>query len=140
MSKAKANNSSEQNLNIVKELYEKFKNRDLDRLRELFHPQIEWTQMPSFPNGGHFVGPDAIFENVFKGFRENWDGWEANVDDYLESTGTVIATGFYKGTFKATGKSMQAEFVHWYRVVDGKVISFKQYTDTFSVLEATLAD
>ena len=138
MSKKSVNNSSDLNLKIIKELYEKFKSRDLDRIRELFHQEIEWTQMPSFPNGGKYIGADAIFENVFKDFSENWDGWQTNVDDLLEANGTVIATGYYKGTFKATGKSMQAEFAHWYRVVDGKVISFKQYTDTFSVLEATM--
>ena len=128
------------NLELIKELYENYKIRNLDRIRELFHPEIEWTQMPSFPNGGHYVGADAIFEHVFNGFRENWDGWQATVDDFLEVGTIVIATGYYQGTYKATGKSMQAEFAHWYTLSEGKVRSFKQYTDTYSVLEATLAD
>jgi uncharacterized protein len=50
----------------------------------------------------------------------------------------VVAFGTYSGTYKKTGKSMVAPFVHKWAVTDGKVISMRQYTDTALIEAARL--
>jgi hypothetical protein len=42
----------------------------------------------------------------------------------------VIVEGRYTGSYKATGKSADAQFCHVFKVKDGKVVSFQQFVDT----------
>ena len=45
--------------------------------------------------------------------------------------------GEYRGTYKATGRSMKPAFAGVYRVRAGRIVSFHQYTDTVKIAEAT---
>jgi ketosteroid isomerase-like protein len=42
----------------------------------------------------------------------------------------VVALGEYSGTYKATGKSFRAPFVHVWRLQNGTLVKFRQHTDT----------
>ncbi|SEG82912.1 hypothetical protein SAMN04489712_115105 [Thermomonospora echinospora] len=44
--------------------------------------------------------------------------------------GTIVVTGHYRGTARATGRAYEAEFVHLWRVTDGRISWLHQYTDT----------
>jgi ketosteroid isomerase-like protein len=46
-----------------------------------------------------------------------------------------VALGRYKGVFKATGRALDAQLVHVWRVEDGKVVAFQQYTDTLQTAQ-----
>jgi ketosteroid isomerase-like protein len=41
-----------------------------------------------------------------------------------------VTEGRYTGTYKATGRRIDAQFAHVWRISDGKVSGFQQYTDT----------
>jgi ketosteroid isomerase-like protein len=47
----------------------------------------------------------------------------------------VVVLGRYKGVFKATGRALDAQLVHVWRVEDGKVVAFQQYTDTLQTAQ-----
>jgi len=55
---------------------------------------------------------------------------------------TVVVLGKYSGTYKATGKSFQANFAHVWKVQEGtegkegKAVRFVQYVDTLIVQRA----
>lgn len=124
------------NVETVREMYRLFAQRDNERIRRLFDPEIEWVQMEGFPGGGRYVGADAVFGGAFAGLREQWEGWRAVVERYLDAGESVVALGFYEGTYRSTGRSMRAEFAHLVELEDGRIVRFVQYTDTFKVAEA----
>lgn len=128
------------NLEIIRELYECFRVRDLDRLREIMHPQIRWNQMDHFPAGGKRIGPDEIFEHVFAPFRTDWTGFRSRVDEFIDGNDRVVAVGVYEGTFNATGKTVHAPFTHVYEIKNGQVTRFDQYTDTHAMHLARTLD
>lgn len=123
------------NIEIIKELYANFASGNGAGIAAIFANDIEWIQMKGFPGGGHFVGFEEIAENVFKGFSKNWSNWKAITDEYIDAGDSIFVVGKYSGTFKETQKSMEADFIHRYILKDGKVIRFKQYTDTKLVAE-----
>lgn len=86
--------------------------------------------MKGFPNGGEYVGADEIFQHVFKGFSDNWTDWRTEVSEFIDAGDDIIAVGTYKGIFKKSGKSLEADFMHRYTIKRGLVTNFKQYTDT----------
>lgn len=50
----------------------------------------------------------------------------------------VAKSQAYRGTFKATGKAMQARTSHVWRLDNGKIVAFEQFTDTALVARAML--
>lgn len=125
-----------QNIEIIKELYKHFATGNGAGIAAIFAENIEWIQMKGFPGGGHFIGFNEIANNVFKGFGKSWTEWKASVDEFVDAGADVFVFGKYSGTYKDTGKFMEAEFVHRYTLKNGKVERFKQYTDTKLVADA----
>jgi uncharacterized protein len=42
----------------------------------------------------------------------------------------------YSGTYRKTGKFMTARVAHVWRLKEGKIVQFKQFTDTLLVAQA----
>ena len=126
----------ENKIATVQKMYELFASQDNEAIRSIFDEKIKWNQMKGFPGGGKYVGADAVFDQVFYEFRQSWTTWKATVTRYIDSGDGVFVIGFYEGTYKATGKSMKADFACEYKVKDGKIIEFNQYTDTFLIGQA----
>lgn len=128
------------NVDVVKDLYQYFDNRDYTSIRSIFAPDTLWIQMDGFPNGGRYIGADSIFTHVFQTFSSKWNGWKAEVTDYLDAGDSVLALGYYQGTFDSTLKSVKAEFAHHYQLHNGKIVRFQQYTDTLLIHNAMKSD
>jgi uncharacterized protein len=117
-------------------MYALFALKDHTSIRQIFDEHIIWNQMKGFPNGGQYIGADAIFENVFDGFRKNWTNWSATINRFIDSGDGVFVIGFYEGTYNATGRYMQSDFACEYKIKEGKIMAFNQYTDTFLIGQA----
>ena len=124
------------NTERMRNLYDAFGRGDIETVLGTLAPNVEWTEAEGFPYGGTFVGPDAVLQNVFMKLGTEWDGFAAVPHEFIADAETVIALGDYSGTFKATGKSFKAPFVHVWRFRDGKVAKFRQHTDTAVVQRA----
>ncbi len=120
----------------VRSLYEAFAKGDVPAVLGFLSPDIEWTEAEGFPYGGTYHGPNAVLEGVFMKFGSEWGVFAAVPHEFIDGGDTVVALGTYNGTYKATGKSFQAEFAHVWKVKDGKAVKFQQYTDTLKVREA----
>ena len=58
-----------------------------------------------------------------------------NPKQFHDAGDTVVVEGRYTGTYKATGKSLDAQVTHIWSLRDGKVTSFQQYVDTAQLQE-----
>ncbi|MFC4052220.1 nuclear transport factor 2 family protein [Actinomadura syzygii] len=122
---------------VVKAHYAASDRGDLDGMVADFADDIAWTEMDGFPYAGTYVGVDAIKAGVFGRLGQDWQNFRADPDELVDGEdGTVVAIGHYSGTYRATGKAMRVRFVHAWRVKDGKVTAFEQFTDTHLVREA----
>ena len=69
--------------------------------------------------------------------RHDWEGFAPVPEEFLDAGDTVVVLGRYRGTYKATGRTLDAQFVHVWRVEDGKAVAFQQYTDTLQAVRVT---
>ena len=115
---------------IIRGVYAAFATGDIPTVLGALAPNAIWIEAEGGPYGGTFVGPNAVLENVFMKIGGEWDGYTAIPDEFIANDNTVVALGKYSGKYKATGKSFTAPFVHVWKFQDGKVISFRQHTDT----------
>ena len=115
---------------IIRGVYAAFAKGDIPTVLGALAPNATWIEAEGGPYGGTFVGAKAVLENVFMKIGGEWDGYAAVPDEFIANDNTVVALGKYSGKYKATGKSFEAPFVHVWKFLDGKVISFQQHTDT----------
>ena len=123
-------------IDTIRDLYAAFGQRDLDRLRQVLHPNVEWIQCPGFPGGDHRHGAEQVIEKVLGGLNSVWEGFEVQVDEYLDAGNEVVVLGAYEGKHGETLRSMRAVFAHVYEVSAGRVTRFRQYTDTWPMVAA----
>ena len=120
------------NLNSVRAVYDAFAKGDIPAVLGFLDPDVKWTEAEGFPYGGTYVGPDGVLEGVFMRLGAEWDGFAAVPDEFIDGGDTVVVLGKYSGTYKATGKSFQADFAHVWEVREGKAVRFVQYVDTLN--------
>ncbi|AMB59341.1 nuclear transport factor 2 family protein [Microterricola viridarii] len=127
------------NADIIREHYAASDRGDLAGMTAPFHPAVRWTEAAGFPYAGTYVGPDAVAANVFARIQEDWDDYTVAIDEVLDAGDAVIGVGTYSGTYKATGQFFAARVAHIWRLADGEVVAFEQFTDTELVNRAIRA-
>ena len=118
---------------LLRGLYEAFGRGDMETVLGAMDTSISWRQAEGNPygmDGRAWVGPNAIVENLFVKLGTEWDGFVVTPARFLDAGGQVIVEGRYTGTYKATGKNIDAQFCHIWDVKDEKLTAFQQYTDT----------
>ncbi|MDJ0735476.1 MAG: nuclear transport factor 2 family protein [Nostocaceae cyanobacterium] len=124
------------NVDIIKGLYQAFAAGDMDSVLAILDPNVEWIESDGIPYGGVFQGQEAVVNGVFAKIGTEWDNFTARVDEFIDAGDTVVTLGVDSGTYKATGKSMQAPTASIWTLKDGKVVKFRQYIDTLAVTSA----
>jgi len=121
------------NVDVVKGLYEAFSGGDMPGVLGAMDPQIEWYEAegnPYMPNGKPWVGPETILNVLFVRLGAEWEGFAVHPREFHDAGETVVVQARYTGTYKATGKSMNAQVCHVWTVRNGRVAKFQQYVDT----------
>jgi hypothetical protein len=130
---------SAENVAIVKGIYEAFGTGDVPAVVAAMSPDIEWNEAENFPysDGNPYRGPDAILGGVFARVGREWDGFNIEPKQFLDAGDTVVMTGRYTGTCKATGRSMNPQVAHFWTLAGGKAVQFQQLCDTLAVARCT---
>jgi ketosteroid isomerase-like protein len=123
---------SQANVDLVRSIYDAFAAGDIDGVVSRMDPEIVWNEAESFPyaDNNPYRGPEAILTGVFARLGTEWEGFAALPEEYLGDGDTVVVLGRYRGTYRATGRAMDAQLAHVWRVADGRATAFQQYTDT----------
>ena len=123
---------SQENLELIRGLYAAFDAGDIPGVLGRMAPDMVWNEAENFPyaDGNPYRGHEAILGGVFARLGGEWDGFAPVPEEFLDAGDTIVALGRYRGTCKATGRPLDAQMAHVWRVAGGKVKSFQQYTDT----------
>jgi uncharacterized protein len=117
---------------VVKRFYAAAQAGDGTAILAILHPQFQAHAAPGMPcgAGGAFPGPQLALTRLWGAVFRNFD--TAPYDETWQETtdGTIVVTGHYRGTARATGRAYEAEFTHLWRVTDGRISWLHQYTDT----------
>lgn len=120
----------------IRQIYTAFEGGDVPAVLGALAPEVLWIEAEGFPHGGTYTGPDAVLHNVLMPLAAEWERFTVLPQEFVAEAATVVVLGDYRGTWKATGKSFSAPFVHVWKLRDGKVTMFRQHTDTAMVQQA----
>ncbi len=127
------------NLELIRGMYAAFAAGDVAGVLGRMSPGIVWNEAENYPyaDGNPYVGPEAVAAGVFARCVGEWDGFAVEAQEFLDAGATIVVLGRYRGTFKATGRAQHAQFVHVWRIADGKAVRFQQHADTLQVARVT---
>ncbi|WP_018653939.1 nuclear transport factor 2 family protein [Actinomadura flavalba] len=116
----------------VDEFYAATQRRDATAVLALLDPAFEARTAPGMPSGagGVFHGPEETMTRVWGAVFADYDTAPYAETRHETTDGLVVITGHYRGTARATGRPHEAEFVHLWRLTDGRISWLHQYTDT----------
>jgi uncharacterized protein len=118
---------------LMQDLYDAFGRGDIPTVLGAMDPDIEWSEAegnPYKPDGKAWRGPDAVLNNLFINLGTEFDGFTVHPEEFYDAGSVVVVEARYTGTYKETGKSLDAQVCHVWKIRDGKVASFQQYVDT----------
>jgi uncharacterized protein len=126
------------NVRLLQDVYAAFGRGEIAKVLGAFDPRIEWRQAegnPYEPGGKAWIGPEAVEQKLFMRIGTEWDGFKVEPRTYHDAGPTVVVEGRYTGQYKSTGKALDAQFCHVWRIRDGKAAGFQQFVDTAQLQE-----
>ncbi len=131
--------NTNQNIQIIDNLYKAFATGDIAAVLGGMNPKIEWNEAESnsMADGNPYIGPDAILQGVFARLGDNHDYFNlADIELHEMSNNKILATLRYHAKNKETGKAYNAQAAHLWSLEAGKVVKFQQYVDTKKLADA----
>ena len=129
--------NEQENVALVKRLYEAFARGDIKSILEHLTDDVKWSNPgPStVPYSGERTGPAQVRE-----FFDRLVGTQENVNLTIEqyvAQGDMVATlGRYSGKVKATGRPFDSLVGHFFTIRDGKVARWTGLGDTANAAAA----
>ena len=123
---------SQANRQLIQELYDAFARGDAGAVLAGFHPEIRWLEAEhvGYDDRNPYHGPGQVGEGVFGRIMAEWDGFRVGPHQLVAEGDVVVALGRYTGRYRATGRILDAQFVHVWTISNGRVTAFQQYADT----------
>tara|TARA_B100001093_G_scaffold361542_1_gene346265 strand:- start:1099 stop:1467 length:369 start_codon:yes stop_codon:yes gene_type:complete len=108
---------------VVSKVYECFGTGDMETLASLFHEDSVTKLNGTHKMSGTFIGPQAWIENLSK-IPELFDNFSITPVHMIAEGNEVFVQ------LHATADGMEADFGHFFKLLDGKVKQFWVYDDS----------
>jgi ketosteroid isomerase-like protein len=123
---------SEENVAVVRGVWEAFLRNDATTALAAFSPDVEWDGT-NLPDGRVSRGIDAVLNHVAR-WAEMWETWEVELEDVIDAGGEqVIVFMRERGRSKA-GLDIDELHSELYEVREGKIVSRKGFSDADQAL------
>jgi ketosteroid isomerase-like protein len=132
---------SQENVEIVRQVYEAAPLRDRAALLNLYDPDVEWdTTRPGTP--GDIAG-NAVYrghDGLRDWFRSWYEAWDDLIDDYLElidAGDQVISVSTMRGRGRSSGAEVTSSgYAGVWTIRDGRIVRVVWFPTRTEALEA----
>jgi ketosteroid isomerase-like protein len=125
---------SQQNVEIVRQVYDALNRNDWDAAFRDAHPDIEFI-FKRGPLAGTHRGRETP-QAVLSEFRAAFDGWTIEASEVLESGNQVVAIVKNRVRPKGTDAEIETRNGHLWTIRDGTIISLEGFPNADDALEA----
>ncbi len=129
--------NEEQNTQLVKNAYERFRAGDIPGVLALLADDVEWQldETENVPFSGMRHGKDQV-EHFFSVLDKTQAALQFDPRQFIAQDDTVIALGHYAWSVKATDRVFESDWAHVFTIREGKVTRFREFTDTAAAAAA----
>jgi ketosteroid isomerase-like protein len=128
---------SQENVEVVRKLYELFDRRDLDRaFPELADAEIELRVPLLYPDTPDVFHGRAGIERWIAMSDEAWAEWRFEPERYFDAESTVVVFTRLIAEGASSGVRLEREVAHLWSVDNGRATSLQVYLSRSDALEA----
>jgi ketosteroid isomerase-like protein len=130
---------SEENVEIVRRVYDAAARRDAESVLAAYDPLIEWdvsrSPMARLVGEGVYVGYDGL-RKFFTAYHEAWESVKYEAEELIDAGDDVISVDKERGRGRASGaESELTQYAVW-SIRDGKIIRVVWFPTREEALEA----
>lgn len=124
---------SQENVELVRSMWEAFLRRDFEEALSAFDPDVEWDGT-NLPDGRVSRGHEAVSDHAAR-WASTWDSWTVELEQFIEAGDEVVLFIREKGLSKS-GIEMDERHAEVYTVKEGKILRRRGFSDVNDALEA----
>jgi ketosteroid isomerase-like protein len=125
---------SEENVEIVRRMYEAFHRGDAEGTLTYFHPEVV-VDASVRPDGGIGHGREELNAIVSRWIGA-WDDWREEIEELRDLGSRVLVLSTQYGKGKGSGVDVEARYALLYEVQADKITRLTMYDDPAKALEA----
>jgi ketosteroid isomerase-like protein len=130
---------SEENVEVVRRVYEASARRDTDAILALYDPKVEWdsSRIPESRLTGqeHIRGHEGM-RALFREWSEAWESFEDECEDLIDAGDQVISVVTRRGRGRTSGAETSAPRAGIWTLREGKVVRVVWFPTRGEALEA----
>ena len=119
---------SEENVEAVRGVYERWAEGDMSAGVDLFDPAIEFVLSVEFPDTGIYRGPEAI-SDYMRGFLEPWERLTIAGEELTDAGDRVIAKVLQSGVGAGSGVPASVRYFQIWTFRDGRVVRLENHRE-----------
>ncbi len=126
---------SEDNVEIVRRIYDEWGRGNFRAGAELFDRYTLFVVRPDVPEAGAYRGPEEI-GNFMKGFLVAWEKMVVKGEEFVAAGDSVIVAVHQQATGKGSGASVENHYFQVWTFRGGAVVRIENFVNRFEALEA----
>ena len=130
--------SEQDNLQTIHKVYEAFGQGDVEGVISMLTDDVTWTTPGPpdvIPYSGERKGHDQV-TGYFEAFGASTETTAFEPQKFFADDDMVVVLGHYTFSVVKSGKVVDNDFVHTFRLAGGKISTFEGYEDSAAVVVA----
>jgi ketosteroid isomerase-like protein len=124
--------TSDQNVVVVRSMWEAFLRNDFEAALSAFEPDVEWDGT-NLPDGKVSRGLDAVVEHLTR-WAETWETWEIELEQVIDAGGDQVIAFIRERGRTTAGLEVNERHSELYTVRDGKIAYRRGFSDADEAL------
>jgi uncharacterized protein len=125
---------SEENVEIVRRMWEAFLGEEPISALSFYDPDVEWDGT-NLPDGQVAHGLEAIVEHTSR-WAEMWDDWTMELEEFIDAGSDQVVLVFRERGRSESGLQMDERHAELYTLRNGKILRRKGFSDPAEALAA----
>src|SRR5687767_7422198 len=117
---------SEENLEIVRGMFEAFSRGDMPAMLELFGPSVVFTPIPDTPDVQSFHGHEGLLQGIAQ-TTDIWDDFSAELREMRDFDDHVLASLRWWGRGPSSGIQMEVDICALFSFREGKIVRLQLF-------------
>jgi uncharacterized protein len=130
--------NTEANVAFVKKAYADFLAGNIPAVLSVLSDDVDWTTPGTgIPTAGARHGKAEV-KAFFEAVAATWEFTSFQPHEYIASGDIVTVIGAYTAIARATRRTVTSEWVMLWKIQNGKLTWFREFTDTQALAEALM--
>jgi len=126
---------SEENLQVVRAVFDAFSRGDMPAMLELMDPSVVFTPIPDTPDIQSFHGHEGVLQGLAQSI-DIWDDFSVELREMRDFDDHVLASLRWWGRGPSSGIQMEVDICALYTFREGKIVRWQFFASGQQALEA----